>query len=76
MKMVPIFCAVVISSVSHADLLARLTRFCLIGVCLLRTDKNSAFHVEKFIFESVCEHLNFSICVLRCSKNAVFEIRK
>ena len=48
----------------------RLMRFSLIGSCLLRTDKNSAFHVEKFIFESDCIHLNFSISVLRSSKNA------
>ena len=40
-----------ISSVSHADLLTRLTRFSLIGTCLLRTDMNSAFYAEKFIFE-------------------------
>ena len=45
------FCAAVISSVNHADFLARLTRFSLIGACLWRTDKNSAFHVEKFMFE-------------------------
>ena len=50
MIIVPFFCAAVISSVNHADFLARLTRFSLIGACLLRTDKNSAFHVEKFIF--------------------------
>ena len=57
------FCTVIISSVRDADLLARLTRFTLIGACLLRTDKNSAFHVEKFIFESVCENLKFSVSV-------------
>ena len=61
MKMVPFCLYNDISSVIHADLLARLTLFSLIGVGLLRTDKNSAFHVEKFIFESVCEHLNVSI---------------
>ena len=63
MKWSLFFCTVIISSVRHADLLARLTRFTLIGACLLRTDKNSAFHVEKFIFESVCEHLKFSVSV-------------
>ena len=46
------FCTTVISSVSHANLLLRLTRFS--GACLFRTDKNSAFHVEKFMFESTC----------------------
>ena len=72
MIIVPIFCAAVISSVYHANFLARLTRFSLIGACLLRTDKNIAFHVQKFIFESDCVHLNFSISVLRPSKNAEF----
>ena len=59
--------------------LARLTCFSLIGACLLRTDKNSAFHVENYlniimnaIFESDCVHLHFSISVLRSSKNAEF----
>ena len=64
------FCARVISSVSHADLLARFTRFSLIGTCLLRTDKKNTFHFEQFIFESVCEHLKFWISVLWSSKNA------
>ena len=63
MKTVPVCLYSDISSVIHADLLARLTLFSLIGVCLLRTDKNSAFHVEKFTFESDCEHLNVSISV-------------
>ena len=50
MIIVPFFCAAVISSVNHADFLARLTRFSLIGACLLRIDKNSAFHVELDVF--------------------------
>ena len=63
----------VISSFSHADLLGRLMRFSLIGACLLRIDKNSAFHVERFIFESVWEHLKFSISLLRSSKMQNFQ---
>ena len=72
LMIVPIFCTAVNSSVNHADFLAHITCFSLIGACLLRTDKNSAFHVEKFIFDSECVHLKFSISVLRTSKNAEF----
>ena len=50
--------------------LVRLTRFSLIGACLFRTDKNSVFHVAKFIFESVCVHLKFSISIFSSSRKS------